>query len=178
MAPHYFLSVINLQFACLMLSRVNFKTRHYRPEAQFPIINDVRSITHTNDLNAHTFFTQHKTLAVIETNLNLLLAGFTAGKRGVKKSYLYQNFSKMVFRILLTMSLCARNERIIQLDKRWTDLDETWYGRYAIGAYPAIVLFNFLPRWQKNEHVRWDTSATYNRAKQLRTVTIFENAQL
>jgi hypothetical protein len=33
---------------------------------------------------------------------------------------------------------------MIQLDKCWTDLDEILYGRYAIGDYPEIVLFNFL----------------------------------
>jgi hypothetical protein len=25
---------------------------------------------------------------------------------------------------------------MIQLENRWTDFDETWYGRYAIGDYP------------------------------------------
>jgi hypothetical protein len=34
--------------------------------------------------------------------------------------------------------------RMIQLDNRWTDVDEIWYGRYATGDYPKIVLFNFL----------------------------------
>jgi hypothetical protein len=33
---------------------------------------------------------------------------------------------------------------MIQLKNRWTDEDETWYGRYAIGDYPKIVLFNSL----------------------------------
>jgi hypothetical protein len=34
--------------------------------------------------------------------------------------------------------------RMIQLESRWTDLDEIWYGRHAIGDYPKIVLYNFL----------------------------------
>jgi hypothetical protein len=50
--------------------------------------------------------------------------------------------------------------RIIQLDNRWTDLDEIWYGRFAIRDYPKIVLFNFLQSviqtWRKNKLVRWD----------------------
>jgi hypothetical protein len=33
---------------------------------------------------------------------------------------------------------------MIQLENRWMDLDEIWYGHYAIGDYPKIVLFNFL----------------------------------
>jgi hypothetical protein len=33
---------------------------------------------------------------------------------------------------------------MIQLENRWTDLDEIWYGPYAIGEYPKIALFNFL----------------------------------
>jgi hypothetical protein len=42
------------------------------------------------------------------------------------------------------------------------DLDETWYGLYAIGDYPKIALFSYrypqsvLPIWQRNELVRWD----------------------
>jgi hypothetical protein len=34
--------------------------------------------------------------------------------------------------------------RMIQLENSWTDLDEIWYGRYAIGDYPKIILFNFI----------------------------------
>jgi hypothetical protein len=34
--------------------------------------------------------------------------------------------------------------RMIQLENRWMDLDEILYGRYAIGYYPTIVLFDFL----------------------------------
>jgi hypothetical protein len=45
--------------------------------------------------------------------------------------------------------------RMIQLRNRWTDLDEIWYGRHAIGDYPKIVLLNFLqsviPTWRTNE---------------------------
>jgi hypothetical protein len=33
---------------------------------------------------------------------------------------------------------------MIQFENRWTDLDEIWYGLYAIGDYPKIVLLNFL----------------------------------
>jgi hypothetical protein len=49
---------------------------------------------------------------------------------------------------------------MIQLENRQADLDETWYGHYAIGDYPKIVLFNFLqsviPTWQMNKFVWWD----------------------
>jgi hypothetical protein len=49
--------------------------------------------------------------------------------------------------------------RLIQLKKnRWTDLDEIWYGRYAIGDYREIVLLNILhkvkPTWRTNKLVR------------------------
>jgi hypothetical protein len=41
-----------------------------------------------------------------------------------------------------------------------TDLDEIWYGRYAIGEYPKILLLNFLqsviPTWWTNKLLRWD----------------------
>jgi hypothetical protein len=47
---------------------------------------------------------------------------------------------------------------MIQLDNRWTDLDEIWYGRYTIGIYPKIVLFNLLHSiiltWRTNKLVR------------------------
>jgi hypothetical protein len=33
---------------------------------------------------------------------------------------------------------------MFQIDNRWTDFDETWYERYAIGGHPNLVLFNFL----------------------------------
>jgi hypothetical protein len=33
---------------------------------------------------------------------------------------------------------------MIQLENRWTDLDEIWYGRYVIEDYPKILLYNFL----------------------------------
>jgi hypothetical protein len=50
--------------------------------------------------------------------------------------------------------------RMIKLDNPWTDLNEIWYGRYATGDYPKIVLFNFLqsviPTWRANKLVRWD----------------------
>jgi hypothetical protein len=51
--------------------------------------------------------------------------------------------------------------RMIQLENRWTDLDEIYYGRCAIRVYPKIVLLiNFLqlviPAWRTDEHVRWD----------------------
>jgi hypothetical protein len=35
--------------------------------------------------------------------------------------------------------------RTIQLN-RWTDLDETWYGRYAIRVYSKIVFLNLHTR--------------------------------
>jgi hypothetical protein len=50
--------------------------------------------------------------------------------------------------------------RMIQLENRWTDLDEICYGRYATGDYAKIVLFDFLqkviPTWRMNKLVRWD----------------------
>jgi hypothetical protein len=50
--------------------------------------------------------------------------------------------------------------RAIQLENRLTDLDDIWYGRYATGVYPKIILLNFLqsviPTWRMNELVRWD----------------------
>jgi hypothetical protein len=50
--------------------------------------------------------------------------------------------------------------RMIQLENRWTDLDEILYGRYAIGVYPKIIHFNSLKSiihtWRTNEFVRWD----------------------
>jgi hypothetical protein len=33
--------------------------------------------------------------------------------------------------------------RMIKLESRWMDLDEIWYGRYAIGDYPKIILLNW-----------------------------------
>jgi hypothetical protein len=48
----------------------------------------------------------------------------------------------------------------IQLDNHWTDLDEIWYGHYAIGDYPKIVILNFLqsviPTSRTKKLVRWD----------------------
>jgi hypothetical protein len=50
--------------------------------------------------------------------------------------------------------------RMIHLENHWMDLDEIWYGRYAIGDYLEIVIFDFLqsviPTWQTNKLVRWD----------------------
>jgi hypothetical protein len=56
--------------------------------------------------------------------------------------------------------------RVIQFENRWADLDEIWYGLYAIGVYPEIVPLNVLrsviPTWRTNKLVRWvDTSATW-----------------
>jgi hypothetical protein len=31
---------------------------------------------------------------------------------------------------------------MIQLENRWTDLDQIWYGRYAVEVYPKIVFFS------------------------------------
>jgi hypothetical protein len=45
-------------------------------------------------------------------------------------------------------------------ENRWADSDEIWYGRYTIGAYSKIVLFDFIqsvtPTWRTNKLVRWD----------------------
>jgi hypothetical protein len=50
--------------------------------------------------------------------------------------------------------------RMIQVENRLTNLDEIWYGRYATGANPKIVIFNFLqsvlPPWQMHKLLRWD----------------------
>jgi hypothetical protein len=47
---------------------------------------------------------------------------------------------------------------MIKLENWWTDFDEIWYGRYAVGGYRFLILFNFLqsiiPTWQTNELVR------------------------
>jgi hypothetical protein len=59
----------------------------------------------------------------------------------------------------LTMSVCP-SVNIVYLENRWTDLDETWYGRYAIDGFPKLVLSGFLhsviPTWRSNELVSWD----------------------
>jgi hypothetical protein len=38
-------------------------------------------------------------------------------------------------RIGLTISVCP-SVRMIELENRWTDLDEIWYELYAIRGYP------------------------------------------
>jgi hypothetical protein len=42
--------------------------------------------------------------------------------------------------------------RMIQLENRWSGLDEISHGSYAIGVYPKNVLFSFLqsviPTWR------------------------------
>jgi hypothetical protein len=49
---------------------------------------------------------------------------------------------------------------MIQIENCWTDLDEIWYGRRAIGDYPEVVLLNFIqsiiPTWQMNKFVMCD----------------------
>jgi hypothetical protein len=49
---------------------------------------------------------------------------------------------------------------MIQRKNFWTDFDKTSYARYAIVAYPKIVLFDFLqfviPTWRTNKLVKWD----------------------
>jgi hypothetical protein len=49
---------------------------------------------------------------------------------------------------------------MIQLENCWTNVDEIWYGLYAIGGYPKHMLTDFLhvviPACQTNELVRWD----------------------
>jgi hypothetical protein len=37
--------------------------------------------------------------------------------------------------------------RMIQLENHWTDLDEIWYGRYAIGDTLKSYLSIFYNRW-------------------------------
>jgi hypothetical protein len=57
----------------------------------------------------------------------------------------------------VAVSVCP-SVRIIELDNRWTDLDEIWYVRYATGFYRKIILLNFvssvIPTWRTNELVR------------------------
>jgi hypothetical protein len=36
--------------------------------------------------------------------------------------------------------------RMIQLENHWMDLDEIWYGRYAIGDYPKLYFTIFYNR--------------------------------
>jgi hypothetical protein len=49
---------------------------------------------------------------------------------------------------------------MIQLKNCWTDLDEIWYGFYAIEGYPKRIFFILLqfviPTWWSNERARWD----------------------
>jgi hypothetical protein len=49
--------------------------------------------------------------------------------------------------------------RMIQLENRWTYLDEIWFGPHVIGDYLKIVLLNFLqsviPPWRTSKLVRW-----------------------
>jgi hypothetical protein len=33
---------------------------------------------------------------------------------------------------------------MIQLENHWTYIDEIWYGHYAIGGYPKLIIFSFL----------------------------------
>jgi hypothetical protein len=58
----------------------------------------------------------------------------------------------------LVMSVCP-SVHVIQLENRWMDVNEIWYGCYATGDYPQIVLYNFLqsviPTWRTNKLVRW-----------------------
>jgi hypothetical protein len=39
---------------------------------------------------------------------------------------------------------------MIQLENRWTDLDEIWYGRYTTEDHPKIASYNLL---QSNEQI-------------------------
>jgi hypothetical protein len=41
------------------------------------------------------------------------------------------------------LSVCP-SVRMIQLENRWTDLDEVWYGLYAIGLYSKMVLAHWI----------------------------------
>lgn len=34
------------------------------------------------------------------------------------------------------LSVCG----MIQLENRWADSDEIWYGRYAVGFHPKVIL--------------------------------------
>jgi hypothetical protein len=49
---------------------------------------------------------------------------------------------------------------MIQVENRYTDLDEILYEPYSIEVYTKIVLFTFpqsvIPIWQTNEILRWD----------------------
>jgi hypothetical protein len=56
-----------------------------------------------------------------------------------------------------SLSVC-----VIQLDSRYTDSKEIWYGRHAIGNYSKTVIYNFLQSVIKKHGGRRgiDTSAT------------------
>jgi hypothetical protein len=41
-------------------------------------------------------------------------------------------------------SYVCLSAHMFRLQNRWMDLDEIWYGRYAIRGYPKILLFYFL----------------------------------
>jgi hypothetical protein len=77
--------------------------------------------------------------------------------------YVHEIIAYRANHVCLSLRLSVR---MIQLENRWTDLDDIWYGSYAIGIYPKIVLFNFLqsaiPIWRTSELVSAiDTIATY-----------------
>jgi hypothetical protein len=91
-----------------------------------------------------------------------------------------RNVCKKADRVCLSV---RPSGRMIHLEKRWNDLDEIWYGHYAIGdhpkifwvvapcslqptvvrtsnpTYPKIVLFNsqqwVIPTMRTDELVRW-----------------------
>jgi hypothetical protein len=54
--------------------------------------------------------------------------------------------------------ICLSVFRMVQLENRWTDSDEIWYGLYAIGDYPKTVHSKFLqsviPTWRTKKLVR------------------------
>jgi hypothetical protein len=60
----------------------------------------------------------------------------------------------------VSLSVQCQSVCMIQRKNFWTDFDKTSYARYAIVAYPKIVLFDFLqfvtPTWRTNKLVRWD----------------------
>jgi hypothetical protein len=78
--------------------------------------------------------------------------------------------------LILFLSVCP-SVGIIQLQNRWKDLGQIWYGRHDIGYYNKITFYNFpqsvisrankLMRW--DQHRRYLNTITYgNRFRKIR----------
>lgn len=56
--------------------------------------------------------------------------------RGLCTTYVEWSHIQQVTSVCLSVS-------VIQVENRWTDLDEIWYGHFGSGNHPKIVHFNF-----------------------------------